>query len=158
MSDLITLIHRETDTRRFQRTPCRGREAEAARSAPPVGHPAPGTTYQPSHCIVDSPPPPRLHIRRSLSWFDPRAHIGRSGLYISAPSPLRRHKSFEKTETLIILRAPPYSRAQLVRLGLEGGKQASLGFPIVSRVWFGIIFVPSFFCTSITFICQLQLL
>ena len=27
-------------------------------------------------------------------------------------------------------------------LGLEGGKQASLGFPMVSRAWFGTIFVP----------------
>ena len=29
-----------------------------------------------------------------------------------------------------------------MRLGLEGGTQASLGFPILSREWFGIIFVP----------------
>ena len=58
-------------------------------------------------------------------------------------------KSFEKIETLIILRAPPYSRAQLVRLGLEGGKQASLGFPILSRAWFSIIFIPLFFLSPL---------
>ena len=45
-----------------------------------------------------------------------------------------------------------------VRLGLEGGKQVSLGFLIVSRVWFGIIFVPPLFVSLITFICLLQLL
>ena len=39
----------------------------------------------------------------------------------------------------------------LVRLGLERGKQASLGFPIVSRAWFGIIFVPPLFCISYYF-------
>ena len=43
------------------------------------------------------------------SRFDPRAQDWRSGLYISAPATALRHKSFEKIETLIILRAPPYS-------------------------------------------------
>ena len=87
-------------------------------------------------CYVGSLPPPMLHLRRSLSRFDPRAHDGRSGLYIPAPIPLPQalDKSFEKTEILIIFKAPPYSRALLVRLGLEGGKQASLGFLILSRV------------------------
>ena len=33
------------------------------------------------------PPPLRLHLHRSLSRFDPRAHVGRSGLYISAITP-----------------------------------------------------------------------
>ena len=56
--------------------------------APPAGHPAPQATYQPPRRYVDSPPPPRLHLRRSLSWFDPRAHDGCSGLYISALAPL----------------------------------------------------------------------
>ena len=37
---------------------------------------------------VGSPPAPRLHLRRPLSQFDPRAHIGRSGLYIPAPATL----------------------------------------------------------------------
>ena len=65
-------------------------------------------------CYVGSLLPPRLHLCRPLSWFDPRAHVGRSSLYIPAPATLLRHilhKSFEKTETLIILRVPPYSRA-----------------------------------------------
>ena len=65
------------------------------------------------------------------------------------PTSLEALKSFEKIETLIILRAPPYSRAKLVRLGLEGGKQASLGFLIVSRAWFGIILIPPLVCISI---------
>ena len=30
---------------------------------------------------VGSPLPPRLHLRRPLSQFDPRAHVGRCGLY-----------------------------------------------------------------------------
>ena len=40
------------------------------------------------HCYVGSPPPPRLHLHRPLSWFDPRAHVGRFGLYILAPATL----------------------------------------------------------------------
>ena len=56
---------------------------------PPVGHPAPRATRQPPLPYVGSPPPLRLHLRRSLSRFDPRAHIGRFGLYISAPAPLK---------------------------------------------------------------------
>ena len=69
----------------------------------------------------------------------------------TTPTPLPQAISHlvKKAETLIILRAPPYSRAKLVRLGLEGGKQASLGFPMVSRAWFGIIFVPPLFCLSL---------
>ena len=39
-----------------------------------------------SHCYVGSPPPPRLHLRYPLSQFDPRAHVGRFGLYILAPA------------------------------------------------------------------------
>ena len=111
------------------------------RPAPPIGRPDPGAHCQPPHHNDSSPPPPRMHLRRPLSWFDPRAHIGRSSLYIPAPVPPERHMSFEKIETLIILRAPPYSRAYLVWLGLEGGKQSSLGFLIVLRAWFGIIIV-----------------
>ena len=51
--------------------------------------PAPGPTYQPPCHNVGSPPPPRLHLRRSLSRFDSRAHVGRSGLYIPAYTPLQ---------------------------------------------------------------------
>ena len=117
------------------------------------GYPAPlsgrlalyGSTCQPAS-YVGLPPPLRIHLGRCLSWFDPRAHVRPLGLYnlalASPPGITLVIKSFEKTKTLIILRAPPYSRAQLVRLGLEGGKQASLVFPIMSRAWFGMIFVP----------------
>jgi hypothetical protein len=31
----------------------------------------------------------RLHLHRSLSWFDPRDHVGPSGLYKQTPAPLR---------------------------------------------------------------------
>ena len=58
------------------------------RLAPPVGRPAPRPVYQHLRCNVGSPPPPMLHLRRSLSQFDPRAHDGRSSLYMSAPTPL----------------------------------------------------------------------
>jgi hypothetical protein len=68
-------------------------------------------------------------------------------IYTSPCHPPKALNSF-KTETQIILKAPPYSRAYLVKLGLEGGKQASLGFLIVSRAWFGIIFVFPLFCIS----------
>ena len=86
MSDLIALIRSETDTRRIERTLRRGREEEVAG---PTCRP-PGPTYRPlglwahlsaSASHVGSPPPPRLHLRRSLSRFDPRAHDGRSSLY-----------------------------------------------------------------------------
>ena len=76
--------------------------------APPVGHPAP--LVGPRRNFF-APPPLRLHLCRSLSRFDARAHDGRFGLYISALATPRGNKSFEKTETLIILRAAPYSRA-----------------------------------------------
>ena len=79
--------------------------------APPVGRLAPRAHCQPLHHNVGSPPPPRMHLRHPLSRFDPRAHVGRSGLYIPAPAtPWGIDKSFEKIETIIILRAPLYSR------------------------------------------------
>jgi hypothetical protein len=76
----------------------------------PAGRPA----YRPLRYSPNfygcSPPTLRLHLRCSLSRFDPRAHIASSGLYKQTLAPLR-HKSFEKTETLIILRAPIVSSA-----------------------------------------------
>jgi hypothetical protein len=80
MSELIVLIHRETGTRRFQRTPEDTTSKRDPRGS--IGRPTPGATRQPLSRYVGFPPPPRLHLRRSLSWFDPRAHVGRSGLYI----------------------------------------------------------------------------
>jgi hypothetical protein len=44
-----------------------------------------------------------LHPHCSLSRFDPRAYVGPSGLYKETPA-LLKAKSFEKIETLIILR------------------------------------------------------
>jgi hypothetical protein len=51
-----------------------------------------------------------------LSWFDLRARDGCYGLYIPVPATPKQIKktlikSFGKTETLIILRAPLYYRA-----------------------------------------------
>jgi hypothetical protein len=64
-----------------------------------ASHLAPGAHRQPPRRNVGSPPPPRLHLYRPLSRFDPRAHDGRSDLYIPAPttpptgiSHLRRQK------------------------------------------------------------------
>ena len=133
-------LHRETDTRRFQRTPRRDREQGVARwgrPAPPGDHLPPRPTCQPPCCNVDSPPSPRLHQHRPLVGLIQGLMLVPQG-YIIQPLPLPLGitlviKLFEKTETLIILRTPVYSRAQLVRLGLEGGKQALLGFLIVSR-------------------------
>ena len=59
--------------------------------APPVGCLAPRPTYQPPRRNVDSPPPPRLHLRHPLSWFNPRAQDWCSFLYISAPTTPLRH-------------------------------------------------------------------
>ena len=61
-----------------------------SRLAPTVGHPAPWPTCQPPRRNVGSPPPPRLHLHCPLSRFDPRAYIGRFGLYIPAPAILPR--------------------------------------------------------------------
>jgi hypothetical protein len=36
---------------------------------------------------------PRLHLRRSLNQFDPRAHIAPPGLYIQACTPWKEAKS-----------------------------------------------------------------
>ena len=55
--------------------------------------PSPGPTCQPLCCNVGSPPPPRLHLRHSLSQFDPRAHVGPSWLYNPAPASLPRHNA-----------------------------------------------------------------
>jgi hypothetical protein len=67
--------------------------------APPVGRLAPRGHLSIPRCYVDFPSPPRMHLHRSLSPFDPRAHVASSGLYILAPalppeasSHLRRHK------------------------------------------------------------------
>jgi hypothetical protein len=116
MSDLIMLIHRNNNSRRFQRTlegnplkadlgglTCVAGRPHLQASQPPWPH----MLVPPSN--VGFPLPPRLHLGRSLSRFDPMAHVASSRLYIPGPAPLR-HKSFEKTETLIFLRAPPYSR------------------------------------------------
>ena len=89
-------------------------EAERQRLPPPVGRLVPWAHMSAPPSNVGSPPPPRLHLHRPLSRFDPRAHVGRSGLHIPAPATpgiIPVIKLFEKTETLIILRALPYSRA-----------------------------------------------
>jgi hypothetical protein len=62
-------------------------KAEPEWLAPHVGRPAPYGPLVGPRRSVGSPPPPRLHLRRPLSRFDPRAHDGRSGLYISALPP-----------------------------------------------------------------------
>jgi hypothetical protein len=78
--------------------------------APPVGQSAYGPLRQFPNCYGGSPLTPRLYLHYSLSWFDPRAHVANSRLYKQTLTPLG-HKSFEKTETLIILKAPLVSRA-----------------------------------------------
>ena len=76
------------------------------RSATLSRHPAPcGPTYQPRR-YVGFPPPPRMHLRRCLRRFDPRAHVGPLGLYNLAPASPPRHKPHlilraEKPGTLI---------------------------------------------------------
>ena len=74
--------------------------------APLLGRPAP---YEPTcqpHRYVGFLPPPRMHLHHCLSRFDPRAHVGPSGLYNLAPASPARHKPHlilraEKLETLI---------------------------------------------------------
>ena len=56
--------------------------------APPVGQPAHGTYLLVSASNVGSQPPLRSNLRHPLSWFDPRGHVGRFGLYILAPTTL----------------------------------------------------------------------
>ena len=95
MSDLIALIHSEMDIRRLQKTQedstlkWRARRRQVGRPAPPVSHPAPRAHLSAPRCYVESPPPPRLHLCHPLSRFDPRAHVGRSGLYNQPLPPSR---------------------------------------------------------------------
>jgi hypothetical protein len=57
------------------------------RPAPPAGRLAPvGPTYHPC-CYVGFSPPPKVHLRRFLSRFDPRAHVASSELYKQTPFP-----------------------------------------------------------------------
>ena len=63
------------------------------RLAPLSGCPGPcGPTYQPRR-YVGFPPPPRMHLSRCLSRFDPRAHVVSSGLYNPGSLPLEGIKS-----------------------------------------------------------------
>jgi hypothetical protein len=55
-------------------------------AAPPPCRPACGTHGSVSPSYVGSPPPPRMHLRRSSSRFDPRAHVAPPA-YISSPVP-----------------------------------------------------------------------
>jgi hypothetical protein len=87
MSELIMQFHRETNwggSRGLQRTPYRGRRQDTAM----WGRPAPRPTCQPPRCYISFLPPPKLHLRRSLSRFDPRAHVVRSILYKQPCTPL----------------------------------------------------------------------
>ena len=61
--------------------PCGAVRPIGGAACPPVG-----PTYQ-SATYVGSLPPLRVHLSRCLSRFDPRAHVGPSGLYILAPAP-----------------------------------------------------------------------
>ena len=98
MSDLIALIHSENNpdgSIRLERIPHRSGGREAAKwthPALPAGQPAPRPTCQPPRRNVGSLPPPRLHLCRPLSRFDPRAHVGCSSLYILAPAKPLRHQ------------------------------------------------------------------
>jgi hypothetical protein len=62
-------------------------EAGAERLAPPASRPALRATCHPPPRYVSFPPPPRLHLHRSLSRFDLRAHVGRPRLYIQPCTP-----------------------------------------------------------------------
>jgi hypothetical protein len=54
---------------------------------PPAGRSACGPLRQSPNCYGGSPLTPRLHLRRSLSRFDPRAHVASSGLYKQTLAP-----------------------------------------------------------------------
>jgi hypothetical protein len=78
------------DSKGFQEATPQGRAQEAARwdrpalprcRLAPSGGPRLSTSGMFLHRL------PRLHLRRSLSQFDPRAHVTPPGLYIQACSP-----------------------------------------------------------------------
>ena len=52
-----------------------------------VGLPSPYGPHLLACFVCRFPPPLRMHLSRCLSRFDPRAHVGPSGLYILAPAP-----------------------------------------------------------------------
>ena len=75
-----------------------------------------GPTYQPRR-YIGFPPPPRVHLRRCLSRFDPRAHVEPSGLYNPTLASPSRHKPHlilraEKLETLIHMSTSTKARNQ----------------------------------------------
>jgi hypothetical protein len=91
-------IKGDLHVRRNHRIPpqeLRGKTLEDSRRLSTEAHPGgfnvgPASLWGPpsaSHCYVSFSLPPRLHLHYSLSRFDPRAHDGRSGLYIPAPAP-----------------------------------------------------------------------
>jgi hypothetical protein len=131
MSEVITQFHRETYVAKFWKTP-EGSPPKRTSRGCTWGRPACGPPPSISQMLWWFPLTPRLHLHRSLSRFDPRTHVVSSGLYKQTPAPLR-HKSCEKIETLIILRAPLVSRAYVVRLRLEGGKQIFAWIPDIVK-------------------------
>ena len=125
------------------------------------GHPAPlsgllvpyGPTYQPRR-YVSFPPPPQMHLRCCLSRFDPRAHVGPSGLYNPTLASSRHQKSSSHLRRQKPQSAPSSSSsvAQLVRIDLVGGKQdfAWILDLVKSVVWYKL-------CTPLSFVSPLFL-
>jgi hypothetical protein len=56
--------------------------------APPLGWAAPGYGISLPASGMFLQLTPRLHLRRSSSWFDLRAHVHPTGLYKEIPAPL----------------------------------------------------------------------
>ena len=114
MSDLIVLIHSENNPRKFQKT-WEDSTPKRKERRHQVGPAAPRVHMLAPRCYIGSPLPPRLHLRHLLkSVWSEGSRLTLRPIYISHCHPHHHQtliKSFEKTETLIILRAPPYSRA-----------------------------------------------
>ena len=115
------------------------------------GRLAPRTHMSAPRCYVGSLSPPRLHLRRLFkSVWSEGSELMLRPIYTSPCHPPKAQVIWED-------RNPNHPQSSTIfygiasRLGLEGGKQNSLGFLIVPRAWFGIIFVPPIFCISYYF-------
>jgi hypothetical protein len=81
------MIYTREDSRRYEKTPEQsGRRGAAKWPAPPIGRLAP-LGHSSMNLWTILPPPPRMHLNRTSSQFDPLANVGPPGLYKETPAP-----------------------------------------------------------------------
>jgi hypothetical protein len=87
MSEVIMLIRARKQLQKVpEDTKGQTTKEDCKRPTSPIGRPAPRSHMSAPPRYVGFPPPPRLHLRHSLSRFDPRACIA-APTYISSSVP-----------------------------------------------------------------------